>query len=81
MSAPGHAARRRHFAHARRFASQTVDPTLILTDLPGLASRLSLPSGWSYEVRTPTTSLIVDTTGQDACVTQDDFANSYSLQN
>ena len=28
--------------------SQTVDPTLNLTDLPGLASRLSLPSGWRY---------------------------------
>jgi hypothetical protein len=36
--------------------SQTVDPALSATDLPGLAARLALP------------------------VTQDDLANSYSLQ-
>jgi len=60
--------------------SQTVDPTLSLTDLPGLASRLSLPAGWTYHSRMPTSPLRVDTTSQDACVTQDDLANSYSLQ-
>lgn len=60
--------------------SQTVDPALSLSDLPGLASRLSLPDGWTYQPRTPTSSLRVDTTNQDACVTQDDLANSYSLQ-
>ena len=59
--------------------SQTVDRTLSLADLPGLATRLSLPPGWRYEARTPTTSVRVDTTGRDACVTQDDLANSYSL--
>lgn len=60
--------------------SQTVDPTLSLADLPGLASRLSLPAGWRYQPRTPTSTLRVDTTSQDASVTQDDLANSYSLQ-
>ncbi len=60
--------------------SQTVDPTLSLTDLPGLATRLSLPVGWRYAPRTPTSTLRVDTTNSDASVTQDDLANSYSLQ-
>jgi hypothetical protein len=60
--------------------SQTVDPALSLIDLPGLATRLALPAGWTYQPRTPTSALRVDTTGQDACVTQDDLANSYSLQ-
>jgi len=60
--------------------SQTVDNTLGLADLPGLANRLSLPTGWRYEARTPSTQLRVDTTNTDAYVTQDDLANSYSLQ-
>lgn len=60
--------------------SQTVDRALALEDLPGLASRLSLPAGWRYHPRTPSTPLCVDTTHTDACVTQDDLANSYSLQ-
>jgi hypothetical protein len=60
--------------------SQTVDPTLSLADLPDLGSRLSLPAGWRYEPRTPTSTLRVDTTNQIASVTQDDLANSYSLQ-
>jgi hypothetical protein len=60
--------------------SQTVDPALSLADLPGLASRLSLPAGWTYQPRTQTSPLRVDTTDKDACVTQDDLANSYSLQ-
>jgi hypothetical protein len=60
--------------------SQTIDPALTLADLPRLASRLKLPEGWSYQTRTPSTPLVVDTTGQPACVTRDDLANSYSLQ-
>lgn len=60
--------------------SQTVDPNLALADLPGLAGRLSLPEGWRYEARTPTSTLRVDTTNSDASVTQDNLANSYSLQ-
>ena len=60
--------------------SQTVDRALALADLPSLATRLSLPAGWRYEASTPSTPLRVDTTTTEACVTQDDLANSYSLQ-
>ncbi len=60
--------------------SQTVDKNLSLDDLPGLASRLTLPAGWSYQARTLSDPLSVDTTHRDAHVTQDDLANSYSLQ-
>jgi hypothetical protein len=60
--------------------SQTVDRGLRLADLRGLAGRLSLPAGWRYEVTTPSTPVRVDTTHADACVTQDDLANSYSLR-
>jgi hypothetical protein len=60
--------------------SQTVDNNLSLDDLPGLATRLKLPDGWSYETRTLTSPLRVDTSMRKAHVTQDDFANSYSLQ-
>jgi hypothetical protein len=60
--------------------SRTVDPALSLADLAGLANRLSMPPGWRFEVRTPTTPLVVDTTGRAASVTQDDLGNSYSLQ-
>ena len=60
--------------------SQVVDSNLTLDDLPGLASRLSLPQGWRYETRTLTEPLVVDTTERQAHVTQDDLTNSYSLQ-
>jgi hypothetical protein len=60
--------------------SQTVDKNLTLDDLPGLASRLTLPTGWSYQSRTLTEPLRLDTTAREAHVTQDDLANSYSLQ-
>jgi hypothetical protein len=60
--------------------SHTVDRELALADLPALAGRLSLPAGWRYETRMPSTPLRVDTTKTEACVTQDDLANSYSLQ-
>ena len=60
--------------------SQVVDKNLNLDDLPGLASRLSLPPGWRYETRTLTEPLIVDTTQRQAHVTQDELTNSYSLQ-
>jgi hypothetical protein len=60
--------------------SHTVAADLTLDDLPQLAARLTLPEGWRYETRTLTERLSVDTTTRDAHVTQDDFANSYSLQ-
>ncbi|OPX08848.1 hypothetical protein [Mycobacterium sp. AT1] len=59
--------------------SQTVDPTLDLTDLPGLAAHLNLPEGWSYQTRTLDAELRVDTSTTAAHVLQDDQANSYSL--
>jgi hypothetical protein len=60
--------------------SQIVDPGLTLAGLPGLAGRLDLPDGWRFETRTLTDRLSVDTTTTDAHVTQDNFANSYSLE-
>ena len=60
--------------------SQVTDPTLSRADLPGLASRLNLPDGWSYQPRVLTETLRVDTTAQPAQVTQDDLTNSYSLE-
>src|ERR1700758_4923036 len=60
--------------------SQIVDSTLSLDDLPGLARRLHLPSGWSYQSRTLASPVRIDTTTEDAHVTQDDLANSYSLR-
>ena len=60
--------------------SQTVDKALARNDLAALGNRLSLPAGWTYQARTPETPLRVDTTSRRASVTQDDLANSYSLQ-
>lgn len=60
--------------------SQVVDKNLTLDDLPGLASRLTPPEGWRYETRTLTEPLVVDTTGRDAHVLQDDLTNTYSLE-
>jgi hypothetical protein len=60
--------------------SQGVDPGLCLASLPDLGARLTLPDGWRYETRTLTERLSVDTTTRDAHVTQDNFANSYSLE-
>lgn len=60
--------------------SQAVDAGLTLDGLPGLGSRLNLPDGWRYETRVLAEPLSVDTTTRDAHVTQDDFANSYSLE-
>ncbi len=60
--------------------SQGVDPSLSLASLPDLAERLSLPDGWRYETRLLAERLSVDTTTRDAHVTQDNLANSYSLE-
>ena len=60
--------------------SQVVDKKLRLDDLPGLASRLTLPEGWRYETRTLTSPLVVDTTTREAHVLQDDLTNSYTLE-
>jgi hypothetical protein len=67
----------------RRWLMQTwsriVDPDLSRSDLPGLGERLDLPSGWTYQSRTLTTPLSIDTTTHAAQVLRDDLTNSYSL--
>lgn len=60
--------------------SQVADKELALDDLPGLASRLTLPEGWSYHTRTLTSPLVVDTTEREAHVLQDELTNSYTLE-
>lgn len=56
-----------------------VDPNMTEESLMDLGSRLALPAGWSYRVRTPESELVVDTTGRVATVVQDEFENSYTL--
>ena len=60
--------------------SQIKDPTLSQADLPGLASRLTLPTGWTYRVRTLTAPLVVATATRPAQVLQDNLDNSYSKE-
>jgi hypothetical protein len=60
--------------------SQVADPNLSRADLPGLAGRLNLPRGWTYQPRVLTDTLRVDTKTRPAHVTQDDLTNSYSLE-
>jgi hypothetical protein len=59
--------------------SQIVDPNLSRADLAGLGQRLSLPEGWTYQSRTLTTPLRIDTTTHAAQILHDDLTNSYSL--
>jgi hypothetical protein len=59
--------------------SQVSDPNLSRRDLPGLAARLDLPAGWTYQSRVLTSELQVDTKSRAAQVLQDDLTNSYSL--
>jgi hypothetical protein len=59
--------------------SQIVDPTLSRSDLPGLGERLDLPKGWTYQSRTLTAPLSIDTTTHAAQILRDDLTNSYSL--
>ncbi|MFZ1176637.1 MAG: hypothetical protein WAO15_10310 [Mycobacterium sp.] len=60
--------------------SQVADPNLSRADLPGLASRLELPEGWTYRPRVLTSELRVDTRTQPAHVLQDNVTNSYSRE-
>jgi hypothetical protein len=60
--------------------SQVADLNLSRADLPGLASRLELPEGWTYQPRVLTSELRVDTRTQAAQVLQDNLTNSYSLE-
>jgi hypothetical protein len=60
--------------------SQIKDPTLSLADLPSLAPRLTLPSGWAYRVRTLSKPLIIATANHPAQVLQDNLEDSYSRE-
>jgi len=60
--------------------SQQIDPTLAASDLPSLAARLQLPSGWTYTSRTLSSPLVVQTTGRVAHVLMDSLGDSYSLE-
>jgi hypothetical protein len=60
--------------------SQVGDPNLSRRDLPGLADRLHLPAGWTYQSRVLTSDLRVDTRSRAAQVLQDNLTNSYSLE-
>lgn len=57
--------------------AQIVDATLSEGDLPGLGTRLMLPSGWTYRARTLDADLHVSTPGQ-ATVVQDELQNTYT---
>lgn len=59
--------------------SQVSDPNLARRDLPGLAARLELPTGWTYQPRWLSNELRIDTTSRAAEVLQDNLTNSYSL--
>jgi hypothetical protein len=58
---------------------QGVDATMSHDSLATLGERLALPEGWSYRTRILDEELVVDTTGQDAIVLQDEFENSYTV--
>lgn len=56
--------------------AQIVKPNLTMRDLPGLASLLKLPDGWSYRTSRLQEDLSLVATGE-AYVLQDDLQNSY----
>lgn len=56
-----------------------VDPSLTEADLPGLANRLALPTGWSFRTRLLDEELVVDTRDHPATVVQDELENTYTL--
>ena len=59
--------------------ARIVDPDLDLADLPNLAEELTLPDGWTYQVRTLDEDLAVQADGI-AVVVQDDLLNTYQLR-
>ena len=56
--------------------SHIVDETLRLGDLPALGSRLKLPDGWRFRVRTLKKDLVLRTTTK-ATIVQDELQNTY----
>ena len=59
--------------------SQIADPNLSMNDLAQLATRLKLPDGWTYAVKTLSQDLVLQAQGK-AYVIQDNFYNSYQRQ-
>jgi hypothetical protein len=59
--------------------SQQKDPALSEADLPGLASRITPPAGWTYRTRILDSTLRVLAPGAQAVVIQDDLSNTYQL--
>ena len=70
-----------HSSAARSYIMQSysaeVDPHQDEAALANLASRLSLPKGWHYEVRKLAADLTVCNIGDKARVLQDNFNNTY----
>jgi len=62
--------------YAMQAYAQIIDQTLVYDDLPNLAAKLKLPSGWTYSVTTPKKDLLLGASGK-ATVVQDDLDNTY----
>jgi hypothetical protein len=58
--------------------AQIVDPAMTLDALPSLGTRLRLPPGWQFRVRTPASDMELRTAG-DAEIVQDELQNTYQL--
>lgn len=56
--------------------SQTVDPSLTMTQLASLGARLKLPSGWTYQARVLEQDLTV-AADRETVVLDDDLRNTY----
>jgi hypothetical protein len=59
--------------------AQIADKKLTIKQLPNLASKLTLPAGWSYKSETPTQDLALNSNGL-ATVVNDNLYNSYQLR-
>lgn len=64
--------------HVYEMQSYSVQRSAITqADLPTLASRLTLPAGWTYRMRTLSQDLLVTAVNNLATVVQDDLGNTY----
>jgi len=59
--------------------SQQKDPSLTLSSLPSLATKLELPAGWKFGSRVLVDDLKIVTVKNPAQVLQDNLGNSYSM--
>lgn len=68
-----------HNVYVMQSYSQIVDKTLTYNQLPSLASKLQLPSGWTYSTKTLQQELKLNTasTGGFAYVINDNLKNTY----